>query len=117
MKKLLFERQVCFQSNRVSKVNRQNQDEEESSTKRAENGTHSRFRILTTSQNHEFPYQKVPIQVLVVDVLPLPAKYFRQFPRRDIPVKNKAPIEEGVKAEEILDRMLEGEMKVTPKEL
>jgi len=32
-------------------------------------------------------------------------------------VKNRAPIEEGVKAEEILDRMLEGEMKVTPKEL
>jgi len=34
-----------------------------------------------------------------------------------MPVKNRAPIEEGVKAEEILDRMLEGEMKVTPKEL
>jgi len=32
-------------------------------------------------------------------------------------VKNKTPIEEGVKAKEILDRMLEGEMKVTPKEL
>jgi len=32
-------------------------------------------------------------------------------------VKNKAPIEEEVKAEEILDRMLEKEMKVTPKEL
>jgi len=34
-----------------------------------------------------------------------------------MPVRNRAPIEEGVKAEEILDRMLEGEMKVTPKEL
>ena len=34
-----------------------------------------------------------------------------------MPVKNRVPIEEGVKAEEILDRMLEGEMKVTPKEL
>ena len=34
-----------------------------------------------------------------------------------MPVKNRAPIEEGVKAEEILNRMLEGEMKVTPKEL
>jgi len=53
----------------------------------------------------------------VVNVLPLLAKYFRQFPQRDMPVKNKAPIEEGVKAEEILDRMLKGEMKVTPKEL
>jgi len=30
----------------------------------------------------------------VVDVPPLPAKYFRQFPWRDMPVKNKAPIEE-----------------------
>jgi len=55
--------------------------------------------------------------VLVVDVPSLPAKYFRQFPWRDMPVKNRAPIEKGVKAEEILDRMLEGEMKVTPKEL
>jgi len=55
--------------------------------------------------------------VPVVDVPPLPAKYFRQFPWRDMPVKNRAPIEEGVKTEEILDRMLEGEIKVTPKEL
>jgi len=55
--------------------------------------------------------------VPVVDVPPLLVKYFRQFPRRNIPIKNRAPIEEGVKAEEILDRMLEGEMKVTPKEL
>jgi len=55
--------------------------------------------------------------MLVVDVPPLPAKYFRQFPWRDMPVKNRAPIEEGVEAEEILDRMLKGEMKVTPKEL
>ena len=34
-----------------------------------------------------------------------------------MPVKNKAPIEKEVKAKEILDRMLKGEMKVTPKEL
>jgi len=34
-----------------------------------------------------------------------------------MPIKNRALIEEGVKTEEILDRMLEGEMKVTPKEL
>jgi len=32
-------------------------------------------------------------------------------------VKNKVLIEKGVKTEEILDRMLEGEMKVTSKEL
>jgi len=32
-------------------------------------------------------------------------------------VKNKVPIEEEVKAKEILDRMLKGEMKVTSKEL
>jgi len=32
-------------------------------------------------------------------------------------VKNRVPIKEGVKAEEILDRMLEEEMKVTSKEL
>jgi len=34
-----------------------------------------------------------------------------------MPVKNKIPIEEEVKAEEILDSMLEREIKVTPKEL
>jgi len=73
--------------------------------------------MSTTSQKHEFPYHKVPTQVLVVDVPPLPAKYFRQIPRKDLPLKNKAPIEEGMKAEDILDRILEGEMKVTPKEL
>jgi len=34
-----------------------------------------------------------------------------------MPVKNKISIEEEVKAEEILDRMLKEEIKVTPKEL
>jgi len=53
----------------------------------------------------------------IVNILLFPVKYFRQFPQRDIPVKNKISIEKGVKAEEILDRMLEREMKVTPKEL
>jgi len=117
MKKPPFERQVRFQSGKVSEVNRWHQDEEESSPERAENGTCSGSRTSTTSQNHKFPYRKVPTQMSVIDVPPLPAKYFRQFPWRDMPVKNKAPIEEGVKAEEILDRMLEGEIKVTPKEL
>jgi len=117
MKKLPFERQVHFQNEKASEVNRRNQNEEESSPERAETGTCSGSRTSTTSQNHEFPYKKVPTQVPVVDVPPLPAKYFRQFPQRDMLVKNRAPIEEGVKAEEILDRMLEGEMKVTPKEL
>jgi len=73
--------------------------------------------MLTTSQKHKFPYRKVSIQVLVVDVPLLPVKYFRQISRKDRPSKNKAPIEEGVKAEDILDRILEGEMKVTLKEL
>jgi len=52
-----------------------------------------------------------------VEVLPLPAKYFRQFQKKEIPSRLKAPIEDGVKAEDILDRILEGEMTVTPKEL
>ena len=98
-------------------MNKQNLDEDSSSSTDAEEGTHSRIRMLTTSQKHEFPYRKVPTQVLVVNILPLPAKYFRQIPRKNLPLKNKAPIEEEVKAEDILDRILEGEMKVTPKEL
>jgi len=117
MKKPPFEKQVRFQGGKVSEVNKQNLDEEESSSTDTEEGTRSRIRTSTTSQKHEFPYRKIPTQVLVVDVPPLPAKYFRQIPRKDLPLKNKAPIEEGVKAEDILDRMLEGEMKVTPKEL
>ena len=52
-----------------------------------------------------------------MEVLPLPAKYFRQFQKKEISLRPKAPIEEGVKAEDILDRILEGEMTVTPKEL
>ena len=78
---------------------------------------HSGTRTSTTSQKHDFPFCKVPTQVPVVDVLSLPAKYFKQFPRKDAPAKNRAPIEEGVKAEDILEWMLEGKMKVTPKEL
>ena len=112
MKKLPFKRQVRFRNEKASEVNRQNQNEEGSLPERTETGTRSRSRTSATSQNHEFPYRKMPTQVPVVDVPPLPAKYFRQFPWRDMPIKNRAPIEEGVKAEEILDRMLEGEIKV-----
>jgi len=56
MKRPPFERQVRFRSEKTSEVNRQNQNEEESSLGRAETGTCSRSRMLTTSQNHEFPY-------------------------------------------------------------
>jgi len=56
MKKLPFKRQVCFQSGKVSEINRQNQDEKESSPEKVENRTHSRSRTLTISQNYEFPY-------------------------------------------------------------
>ena len=117
MKKLLFEKQVCFRGSRVSEVDRENQKEATTSSLDLEAGNRGRTRTSTTSHKHDFPFRKVPIQVPVVDVPPLPAKYFRQLPRKDAPAKNKAPIEEGVKAEDILERMLEGEMKVTPKEL
>ena len=52
-----------------------------------------------------------------MEVLPLSAKYFRQFQKKEIPSRPKVPIEEGVKVEDILDRILEGEMTVTLKEL
>jgi len=52
-----------------------------------------------------------------VEVPLLPAKYFRQFQRKDIPVKPRALIEEGIKISDILERMLKGEIKVTLKEL
>jgi len=52
-----------------------------------------------------------------VEVLPLPAKYFRQFQKKEIPPKPKAPIEEGAKAKDILDRILKGKMIVTLKDV
>jgi len=60
MKRSPFERQVCFRNEKASEVNRQNQNEEESPPGRAETETRSRSRTSTTSQNHEFPYRKVP---------------------------------------------------------
>ena len=69
------------------------------------------------AKRNEFLYRGVLIQKPVVEVPPLPAKYFRQFQKKDIPPKLKAPIEEGVKAEDILERMLEGEMTVTLMEI
>ena len=71
----------------------------------------------TFAKQNKFPYQGVPTQKPVVEVLPLPAKYFRQFQKKEIPPKSKALIEEDVKTEDILDRILEGEMTVMLKEL
>jgi len=76
----------------------------------------SRARKTFAKQN-KFLYQGVLTQKLVVEVLPLPTKYFRQFQKKEIPPKPKAPIEEGVKVEDILDRILEGKMTVMSKEL
>ena len=42
---------------------------------------------------------EVLTQMLVVNIPLLPAKYFRQFPQRNMLVKNKVPIKEEVKAE------------------
>ena len=117
MKKSPFEKQICFQGSRISEVNEQNLDEDSFLSTNGEEETCSKSRMLTTSQKHEFPYCKVPTQVLVVDIPPFPAKYFRQISQKNLSLKNKTPIEERVKAQDILDRMLEGEMKVTPKEL
>jgi len=52
-----------------------------------------------------------------VEVLLLSTKYFRQFQKKEMLLKPKALIEEGIKAEDILDRILEGKMTVMPKEL
>jgi len=52
-----------------------------------------------------------------VEVPSLPTKYFRQFQKKEIPLKPKAPIEEGIKAEDILDRILKNKMTVTVKTL
>lgn len=47
----------------------------------------------------------------------MPVKYFRQFPKKGILVENKTPIEEEVCTKDILDRILEEEMKITLKKL
>ena len=69
------------------------------------------------AKRNEFLYQELLTQKPVVEVPPLPAKYFRQFQIKDTLSKSKASIEEGIKAENILERMLEGEMTIMLKEL
>jgi len=69
------------------------------------------------AKRNEFLYQELLTQKPVVEVPPLPAKYFRQFQIKDTLSKPKASIEEGIKAENILERMLEGEMTIMLKEL
>jgi len=98
-------------------MDRENQEETMILSIDLEPGNHGGARTSTMSQKHNLPFCKVLTQVLVIDDLPFPTKYFRQFPRKDVPAKNKASIKEGVKAEDILERILEEEMKVTPKEL
>jgi len=49
MKKPPFEKQVRFWNEKTSEVNRRNRNEEESSPERAETGTRSGSRVLTTS--------------------------------------------------------------------
>ena len=69
------------------------------------------------AKRNEFLYQELLTQKPVVEVPPLPAKYFRQFQIKDTLSKSKASIEEGIKAKNILERMLEGEMTIMLKEL
>jgi len=44
--------------------------------------------MRTEEWQHEFLFHKVLLQVPVVEVPPIPGKYFRQFPKKEWPQKN-----------------------------
>ena len=117
MRKAPFEKSVQFRKPRISEDPKESQEMEEITEPRHSTRQTEIVAGKMFVRRPEFPYKGVPAQRPVVEVPPLPAKYFRQFQRKEIPAKSKAPIEEGVKTSDILERMLEGEMKVTPKEL
>jgi len=102
---------------RVSEDPDENQDTREITETRKSPRTTEEVVGRAFAKRNKFPYRGVLTQKPVVEVPPLLAKYFRQFQKKDTPPKPKAPIEEGVKAKDILERMLEGEMTVMPKEL
>ena len=116
MRKVPFEKSVQFCEPRILEDPKESQETEgitepRHSTRQTEIAAGKMF-----VRRPEFPYKGVLAQRPVVEVPPLPAKYFRQFQRKEIPAKPKALIE-GVKTLDILERMLEGEMKVILKEL
>jgi len=47
----------------------------------------------------------------------IPTRYFRQFQKKEILYKAKAPIKEEVNPEEILEKISTGEIQVMPKKL
>ena len=117
MRKVPFEKSVRFREPRISEEPKESWETEgitepRHSTRQTKIAAGKMFM-----RRPEFPYRGVLTQKPVVEVPLLPAKYFRQLQRKEIPAKPKAPIEEGVKTPDILERILEGEMKVTPKEL
>jgi len=85
MKKPLFERPGCFQSNRISEVRRQHIEEKEPVEDKDEEETQGGFRTRAKERRHEFLFHKVPAQIPVVEVPPIPGKYFRQFPKKEWP--------------------------------
>jgi len=117
MRKVLFEKLVRFCEPWILKDPKESQETEGITEPRRSNRQTEIAAGKTFARRPEFPYKGVPAQRPVVEVPPLLVKYFRQFQRKEIPARPKAPIEEGVKTSDILERMLEGEMKVTPKEL
>jgi len=117
MRKAPFKKSVRFREPQISEDPKESREtegitESRLSTRQTEIAAEKMF-----TRRPEFLYKEVLTQRPVVKVSPLPAKYFRQFQRKEIPVKPKALIEEGIKTSDILERMLEEEIKVTPKEL
>jgi len=83
MKKPLFERPGRFQSSRVSEVRRQHIEEKELVEDEDEEKPQGGSRTRAEERRHEFPFRRVPAQVPVVEVPPIPGKYFRQFLKKE----------------------------------
>ena len=89
---------VCFQRLLVLK------------NKREDQRSFSHLQESIVESQHKFLYRTVAEMAIATNRLPVPTRYFIQFQKKGMFYKAKDPIEEGVNLEEILKRILVGEI-------
>lgn len=70
-----------------------------------------------STQVRKFPYGSVPSLIPVVDVPPIPIKHLKPTETVKSKYTRKAPIEDGVDIEAVVDRILGSEVTITQREL
>jgi len=97
MRKAPFEKSVQFHEPQILEDPKESRETKEITKPRRSTRQTEIAAGRTFARRPEFPYRGVPTQKPVMEVPPLPTKYFRQFQRKEIPAKPKALIKEGVK--------------------